>query len=29
MRVLIRVNEKEVNFDDFRYIIIYDEFREG
>ena len=28
MRVLIRVNEKEINFDNFRYIIICDKFRE-
>ena len=29
MRVLTRVDEKEINFDNFRYIIIRDEFREG
>ena len=27
MRILIRVDEKRVNFDDFRYMIIRNEFR--
>ena len=26
--MLIRVNEKKINFDDFRYIIIRNKFRE-
>ena len=26
--MLIRVDEKEINFDDFRYMIIRNEFRE-
>ena len=26
--MLIRVNEKEIDFDNFRYVIIYSEFRE-
>ena len=26
MRILIRIDEKEINFDDFRYIIIYNEY---
>ena len=26
--MLIRVDEKEINFNDFRYIIIYNEFYE-
>ena len=28
MRMLTRVDEKEINFDDFQYIIIRNEFRE-
>ena len=28
MRILIRINEKKINFDNFRYIIIRNEFRE-
>ena len=28
MRMLTRIDEKEINFDNFRYIIIYNEFHE-
>ena len=28
IKMLIRIDEKEINFDNFRYIIIRDEFRE-
>ena len=27
MRMLIQIDEKKINFDDFRYIIIRNEFR--
>ena len=29
MRMLTRIDEKKINFDDFRYIIIRNKFREG
>ena len=28
MKMLIRIDEKKINFDNFRYVIICDKFRE-